>query len=193
MKPPKKAKPPEQTTLYFAVLDGDDPSTWQLYGKRFADLVEAASKGAQPHRVPQQWKNLFSVDVKPLLIGPDELMEEKNLDKIVGVIIDSQPNGVAKDEFFAGKISLLKQLHLKQTKDCESPLFKRFGYNVWFATDKTDSPETANFVDHVRDALAANMKETTIKYDYIVEEGVLSYLMMHVVTEAYFTLASGAK
>src|SRR6185503_10103769 len=144
MKVPSKAKPPKpptQTTLYFAVIDGEDPTTWQLYGKRFSDLIAEASKAARPHRVPPQWKALFSIDVKPLLIGPDELLEEKNLDKVIGVIIDAQPNGVAREEFFERKLFLLKQLYLKQTQDCDKPLFERFGYKVWFATDKTDSPE----------------------------------------------------
>jgi hypothetical protein len=196
MKAPNKAKspkPPTQTTLYFAVIDGEDPGKWMLYGKRFSDLIEEASKAARPYGVPPQWKTLFSIDVKPLLISPDELLEEKNLDKVIGVIIDAQPNGAARDEFFDRKLFLLKQLYLKQTQDCDQPLFERFGYKVWFATDKTDSPETAMFIERVRDALEANIREASVTYDYIVEEGILSYLMMQVVHEAYFTLARGGK
>jgi hypothetical protein len=190
---PKKPKPPKQTTLYFAVIDGDDPNKWPLFGKNFPDLVTAARKAAKPHKVPDRLRRLFNVVVEPLLIGPDELMEEQNLDKVVGVIIDALPKTAPEAPFFDRKLDLLKNLYLKQVEKSDKPLFRRFGYKVWFATDNTESQEIARFVENVRYVLEGSLKQKArVDVDYIIDEGILSYLMMQCLHDAYFVLAEGS-
>ena len=188
---PSKPKPPKLTTLYFAVIDGADPTVWPLFGKRFGDLVADARKAAKPHKVPKRLLELFNVDVKPLLIGPEKLLEEEHLDKIVGVIIDALPHA-SQAAMLDQKFDILKNLHLKQLEQSEKPLYQKFGYKVWFATDDAKSPEIARFVENVRFMLKASIKEKIkIEYDYVTNEGILTYLITQCLHDAYADLAEG--
>ncbi len=78
---------PETVRLYFAVLDGFDPTTWTLYGKTFPKLMEDVCDAARPEDVSADLLEDYHVQVEPILSGPQELLEENALDGVVGVII----------------------------------------------------------------------------------------------------------
>jgi hypothetical protein len=189
MTPQKKT--PKHVTLYFAVIDGADPEKWPVFEKPFGELFKAARTHATPNKVTERLRRQFTVEIEPLMVGPAALLEEQNLDKVVGVIIDALPKESGSSEFDS-KLDTLQDLFLKQTEQSDKPLYQKFGYKVWFATDNSESEDIARFVDQVRLTLEASLKQK-VKVDYFTEEALLSFLMIQCLHDAYFNLAEGVR
>jgi hypothetical protein len=179
---------PNHTTLFFAVLDGADPNTWEVFNRKFPELMAEAQKDPKPLGVPLWYLEDLSIAVQLLLVGPEDLLAQKYLDKVVGVIIDGEPKDPTGADL-EQKLVTLKRLFMKQTESREKPLFKRFGYEVWFVTKDKDSPIFTGFVDKVKDALEAHMDGPPPRYDYIYEEWILGHALCGYLGGAYRLLA----
>src|SRR5271156_4170674 len=130
---------PEVTSLYLAVLDGPDPATWPLYGGDFSKVMSDACEVAcrEPCGVPPQYLESFSVGLEAILAGPEKLLQEQQLDNVVGVIVDALPKtGMAQD--FKKKLDDLEK-HVRavklRNKNRPDPMFLHFGYKIWFVTE----------------------------------------------------------
>lgn len=134
----------EYIPLEFAILDGPDLNAWPVFGKKFPELVQDIAK-IKPYAVSKKSLQHYSVKVQPIWCGPEDLLTEKRLGQVAGVIVDAMPkNGLEAD--LEEKKDTLRQ-HLikikkKYEKDDQVP-FKRFGYSVWFVTD--DASRLARF------------------------------------------------
>ena len=183
---------PASTPLFLAVLDGQDPQNWPLYGERFRDLMAEARQVMRPYAVTPELLQQYNVEIEPILVGPQALLEEERLDKVVGIIIDTLPKERI-DEDLKQKLEILRR-HIRQIKrKCQSndgAMFKRFGYRFWFVTD--DANRIADFVQHVRD-MAGDMLNGTAEYDvaYIVEKGLLIHHLNAYLSDIYYELGSG--
>src|SRR5258706_11947096 len=112
-----RKRQPEHTSLFFAVLDGDDPRVWKLFGKEFPELMLVARQAAEPYAVPRSLLDQFTIDIQPLLVGPEALLVQKHLDTVVGMIIDAAPKESLPEDFFAKKLDTLRALCRKMGKD----------------------------------------------------------------------------
>lgn len=138
-------KLPEQE-LFFAVLDGDDPTKWRpwpseqtLFGalaKDCAGLVEPP-----PNNPPS-----FFVRTKfrPILSPITEVMESDNLGAIVGVIIqaDQDPDAAGAREFYEKKMAELEGLctAIRWKTPAEKHLIASLRqFEVWFLGGKDRS------------------------------------------------------
>jgi hypothetical protein len=185
---------PKYIPLLFAVLDGEDPNTWKPFdNKLFPELMADAQKGAMPYGVRDSLLQRYRVEIQPLLVGREALLEDNNLDKIVGVIIDALPSDMADEEdFFQRQLDSLLDLYRSQVVDGGSPLFKQFGYEIWFVTKDIKSPEIKKFVQSVRNAIAARLKGAAeIRCQYIIQEYLLSHQLNSYLGDAYYTLDEG--
>jgi hypothetical protein len=179
--------------LYFAVLDGSDPTTWTLYNKSFPTFIQESCKAARPTTkdVSAYLLKNYSVLIEPIWCGPDQLLEEKALDAVVGVIIDAFPKPNAdrdraeKVEILRGHIQLLHSLN----QGNDRAFFKRFGYSIWFMTD--DSTEIAGFKDNVIDAAAAIIGLDPIETQTFKREDWLSMYLTFYVQNIYNRLGRG--
>jgi hypothetical protein len=130
----------------------------------------------------------YSVQVEPIWSGPKELLEEKSLEGVVGVIIDAFPKPDL-DADHHEKVSMLRR-HFRrlnnENRNNADALFRRFGYSIWFMTDRSTS--IAGFVGSVRDAAAAHIGVDPIEYQVFKEEGWLARHLTSYLQNIYFRL-----
>ncbi len=183
---------PVATPLFFAVLDGDNPRDWLLYGKTFSELMAETRSAAEPYAVTRELLQQYRVEFEPIMVSPQDLLEEDRLDKVVGIIIDALPkDGLEND--LRRKLEIVRG-HIRQViRRCQADngaMFKRFGYQFWFVT--SDARTIADFVQSVRD-LAGDMLRGTTGYDiaYILEKDYLKHHISAYLSRIYFELGSG--
>jgi hypothetical protein len=175
--------------LYFAVLDGANPRTWSLYGKSFPELMQDACYAARPEAVSADLLQDYSVQVEPIWSGPEQLLEETALDAVVGVIIDAFPKQDPERDH-AEKVDTLRRLVRRlqdRNRGNADALFRRFGYSIWFMTDK--SSRIGGFVGSVRDAAAAIIGPKSIEHQVFKDKDWLALHLTSYVENVYFRLA----
>src|SRR5882724_8385369 len=104
----------ERIPLNFAVLDGSNPKSWSIFGMTFPSLMQQVAK-VTPHAVSDTTLEAFDVRVEPLWCSPQELLKEKRLEDIAGVIIDAWPKKTL-DADLEQKKETLRQHLLKMKK-----------------------------------------------------------------------------
>jgi hypothetical protein len=179
--------------LYFAVLDGSDPTTWSPYGKSFPDFMGDACKAAQPSSrlVSADLLEDYNVRIEPIWSGPDDLLKEQALDRVVGVIIDAFPKPNLHDDR-AEKARIMRR-HVRRLQESnlanESAFFKHFRYAIWFMTD--DTTEIAEFKDSVINAAAKVLGIDRIEDQVFTEESLLGVHLKYYVRHIYSILGQG--
>jgi hypothetical protein len=182
---------PEDTPLYFAVLDGQSPKDWQLFGKPFPDLMQEAKDKAKPTAVGPDLLETFDIYIQPMLRSPQELLKEKHFDSLAGIIIDALPKQ-------GGSLDLDEKLktfrhHIRnistQTKANSDALFRRIGYEIWFISDG-DTSKLAGYVREARDA-ASILQGATIGHVFITTKELLIDHAAHYLSNVYFKMDRG--
>jgi hypothetical protein len=182
---------PEDIPLFFPILDGPKPKEWSLYGQKFPLLIEKAHKSVRPHAVPVDLLNSFSVHIEPIWSDPQELLKEKRLDKLAGIIIEALPKQDIEEDL-KQKVKTLRS-HIRQiklkTKSNDDALFKRFGYSIWFMTD--NPANIVSFVQNVRDAAAMLDGIAKVNHQFFMEEQALLEHLATYLSNVYLTLERG--
>jgi hypothetical protein len=173
--------------LGFAVLDGKDPKNWSVFGKTFPVLMEQVAS-VEPHAVSASALETFTVRIEPIWCSPEELLKEKRLDDIVGVIIDAWPKAKLDADLEQKKETLRRHL-LKMKQHCgdgSTAKFKRFGYSVWFLTDspRTVTPYRSDFNDVAYIIEGAN-------FQYFTQERILFEHLAAYLSNIYNALERG--
>jgi hypothetical protein len=180
----------ETVRLYFAVLDGPNPKTWSLYGKKFPDFMQKVCEAARPDPadVSEDLLQDYTVEIAPIWSGPNDLLKDKSLNEVVGVIIDAFPKADTQADQNE-KLRMLRRhvnrLH-KLNQDNARASFKRFRYQIWFMTDK--STKVAGFVENAFDAAAAIIGKDLIDHQVFKEEGWLARHLTSYVQNIYVRL-----
>jgi hypothetical protein len=177
--------------LYFAVLDGPNPKTWRSYGKEFYDFMGKACAAAKPDaRVvsPRLLKN-YNVEISPIWSTPDNLLREKNLEAMVGVIIDAFPKTNSEADR-AQKIDQLRDLVTLLNNDAErqngATSFKRFGYSIWLLTNET--ADVASFRESVIDAAGTIIGVRNVNDQVLNHESLLAIHLSIYLQNVYLRL-----
>jgi len=177
----------ERIPLNFAVLDGSNPRNWSIFGKPFPQLIQQVAT-VTPHAVSDSALAAFAVHVEPIWCSPQELLKEKRLDDVAGVIIDAWPKAALEVDLEQKKETLRQHL-LKMKKNCGGggqAAFKRFGYSVWFLTDnaRTVTPYRPGFND------VANIIDGT-NFQYFTQERILMEHLAAYLSNIYNALERG--
>ena len=180
---------PEYTKLFVAVIDGEDPKVWRPFKKTFPELAADAFR-TSPYGVDDDLIARFKVELEAILLSPADLLRERHLDKIVGVVIDALKQDSADDDFFDRKLGTLRALCREQAT-FEKPLFSRFGYRVWFVANDPTAVPFRRFVFQVREAFAARMKGAPVDFQFINEEHMLASTVGAYLSHAYHVLEFG--
>jgi hypothetical protein len=178
---------PERLLLNFAVLDGSNPSNWSIFGKPFPEIMQQAAN-VTPYAVGQSVLQRYVVRVEAIWSPPKQLLKEKQLDDVAGVIIDAWPKDTLASDLEEKRETLRDHL-LKTKKKCGQngqAAFKRFGYSVWFVTDhpSTVMPYRPSFND------VASIMEST-NFQYITQERVLMEHLAAYLSNIYNALERG--
>jgi hypothetical protein len=183
--------PPQDTPLFFAVLDGQSPKDWTLFGKPFPDLMREAKDKAKPTAVGADLLKTFKIYIEPVLQSPEELLKEKHLDSLAGIIIDALPKqgGVVDlDEKLTTFRDHIRQIS-KATKANSDALHKRIGYEIWFISDR-DTDKLAEYVRRARDA-ASMLQGSSVGHFFITTKDLLIDHAAHYLSNVYFKMDRG--
>jgi hypothetical protein len=183
--------PPQDTPLFFAVLDGQNPKDWTLFGTPFPDLMREAKDKAKPMAVGADLLKTFKIYIEPVLQSPEELLKEKRLDSLAGIIIDALPRqggSVDLEEKLETFRSHIRQLS-KATKANSDALHKRIGYEIWFVSDG-DTGKLADYVRRARDA-ASMLRGTPVGHFFITTKDLLIDHTALYLSNVYFKMDRG--
>jgi hypothetical protein len=177
----------ERVPLNFAVLDGSNPADWSIFGKPLPLIMEQVAT-VTPHAVADSVRQKYAVEVQAMWSNPKDLLKEKTLDNVAGVIIDAWPKATLGTDLEEKKETLRDHL-LKVKKKCEpngQAAFKRFGYSVWFVTDdpRTVMPYRPSFND------VTSLMDAT-NFQYITQERVLMEHLAAYLSNIYNALERG--
>jgi hypothetical protein len=157
---------PEDTPLFFAVLDGQSPGDWQLFGTKFGSLIKEAKQKAKPTAVGPELLDIFDIYIEPMLKSPADLLKASRLDLLAGVIMDAMPKPDGTDDLDERLNTFHK--HVLKVRavatNNSNPLFRRIGYEMWFITD---DPNKLN--KQVKQAYnsASMLSETTVSHYFL--------------------------
>jgi hypothetical protein len=179
---------PEDMPLFFAILDGPDPKAWPVYDKTFPKVME---KAVQPHAVSDDLIDDYRVHIEPIWSNPKELLREKRLDQVAGIIIEALPKPNFEQDL-EQKLKMLRT-HIRRiklkTKSNGEAVFKRFGYSIWFITDKPSNIK--EFVRSVRQTASMLDEAPTINHQFFMAEQALLEHIATYLSNIYLTLDRG--
>lgn len=180
----------EDVPLFFAVLDGQSPKDWSLFGQSFPEIMKEAKK-TKPPAVGAALLKTFKIYVEPVLLGPEELLKEKRLDSLAGIIIDALPKQDGSLEL-GDKLTTFRN-HIRQlsraTKVNADALHRRIGYEIWFVTDR-DTDKLSESVQKVRDT-AAMLQGTSVGHAFITTKELLIDHTARYLSNVYFKMDGG--
>jgi hypothetical protein len=177
----------ERISLNFAILDGHNPRSWTIFGRTFPELMQQVAS-VRPHAVSDSTLGEFDVRIEAIWCSPEELLREKRLEDVAGVIIDAWPKATLDADLGQKKETLRR--HLAQIKkkygEEDQAAFNRFGYSVWFLTDNasTVAPYRPDFND-----VAAIIGGTN--FQYFTQERVLIEHLAAYLSNIYNALERG--
>jgi hypothetical protein len=182
---------PEDTPLFFAVLDGPSPGDWELFGTKFGKLISDARQTVKPPAVGRELLDTFDIYVEPVLKSPADLLKTSRLDSLAGVIMDAMPE-------LGGAIDLDQRLntfhkHVLKIRAAaptsSTPLYQRIGYEMWFITDR----DPDEFKDQVNQAYqSASMLKTMVNHHFLSSKQVFIDHMAEYVANVYLKMFWGA-
>jgi hypothetical protein len=187
----KEQSVPEDTPLLFAVLDGQSPRDWPLFGTKFSNLMQEAKQKAKPKGVRPVVRNAFDIYIEPMIKSPEELLEVDKLDALAGVIMDAlpQPGGTndldAKLEKYHAHI--LKATNL--TKDSNRAMFRKIGYEIWFVSED-DPDKLSKCVEDARIS-AAMLTPSSISHVFLPSKDAFIDHMATYLSNVYLKMYRG--
>jgi hypothetical protein len=177
--------------LHIAVVDGDDPKTWSVFGKKFEEILNDALAAVEPIGVPERIRNKYQISIKALFATPDELLSGGFQSKIVGFLVDGDAKKNSRADLDR-KRDLLKDMYQLQ-KSGDDILFEKFGYRIWFITSDGLSEEFARFNEDVREALESRIGNSAIvRFPIVKLEESLPLELSAYLSDAYFSMEKGA-
>jgi hypothetical protein len=179
----------EPVELHFAILDGSNPRSWIVFNKPFFDLVNEVTDMVTPYAVSDTALATYRVRFQVIWSSPSDLINEKRLRNVVGVIIDALPKDTLQDDLLKKKETL--RTHLGNVrKHCSSDsnaALNRFGYSVWFITNdpRTISSYRAEFNDLTHSVIGP------ANFQYLTEERLLGEHLAAYMSNIYNILERG--